>query len=153
MWKSGFYQGTPRAINKDFSTCAVYVNVGLFKKAGLSLPKEGWTYDDYLRLAQQLTLDNQGRNAADPQFDASNIVQYGTTDSLLGEQHPGLVPRLPEPPVLFRRSRAQSGWNQGQRLPEWAEFTDRLGVRPRPGAQIPCGPGYSRLSTPRRTAT
>ena len=79
VWKSGFYQGTPRAINKDFSTSAVYVNVGLFKKAGLPLPKEGWTYDDYLRLAQQLTLDDQGRNAADPQFDASNIVQYGTT--------------------------------------------------------------------------
>jgi multiple sugar transport system substrate-binding protein len=79
VWKSGFYQGTPRAINKDFSTSAVYVNVGLFKKAGLSLPKEGWTYDDYLRLAQQLTLDDQGRNAADPGFDAGHIVQYGTT--------------------------------------------------------------------------
>ena len=79
VWKAGFYQGAPRAINKDFSTCAVYVNVGLFKKAGLSLPKEGWTYDDYLRLAQQLTLDGQGLNAADPGFDSSNIVQYGTT--------------------------------------------------------------------------
>jgi len=79
VWKSGFYQGTPRAINKDFSTSAVYINVGLFEKAGLSVPVEGWTYDDYLRLAQQLTLDSQGRNAADPQFDATSIVQYGTT--------------------------------------------------------------------------
>ena len=79
VWKSGFYRGIPRAINKDFSTCAIYANVDLFTKAGLSLPTEGWTYDDYLRLAQQLTLDGQGRNAADPQFDPGHIVQYGTT--------------------------------------------------------------------------
>lgn len=79
VWNAGFYQDVPRAINKDFSTCAMYVNVGLFKKAGLSLPTEGWTYDDYLSLAQQLTLDNEGHNATDPQFDPSNIVQYGTT--------------------------------------------------------------------------
>ncbi len=79
VWKSGFYQGAPRAINKDFSTCALYINTGSFKKAGLSLPKEGWTYDDYLLLAQQLTLDSQGRNAADPKFDPSQIIQYGTT--------------------------------------------------------------------------
>lgn len=77
VWKSGFYQGTPRAINKDFSTCAIYINVGLFKEAGLSVPVEGWTYDDYLRLAQQLTLDSQGRNAVNPAFDAGNIIQYG----------------------------------------------------------------------------
>ena len=79
VWKSGFYQDTPRAIDKDFSTCAIYINAGLFKKAGLPLPAEGWTYDDYLRLAQQLTLDSQGRNATDPQFDPSQIVQYGAT--------------------------------------------------------------------------
>jgi multiple sugar transport system substrate-binding protein len=79
VWKAGFYKGVPRAINKDFSTCAVYINVGLFEKAGLDLPKEGWTYDDYLRLAQQLTMDDQGRHAADPGFDAGHIVQYGTT--------------------------------------------------------------------------
>ena len=79
VWKSGYYQDIPRAISKDFSTCAIYVNGGLFEKAGLALPREGWTYDEYLSLAQQLTLDSQGRNAADPQFDSSDIVQYGTT--------------------------------------------------------------------------
>jgi multiple sugar transport system substrate-binding protein len=79
VWKSGFYQDVPRAISKDFSTCAIYINVGLFKKAGLSVPVEGWTYEDYLRLAQQLTLDSQGRSASDPAFDPSQIVQYGTT--------------------------------------------------------------------------
>lgn len=79
IWKSGFYKGIPRAINKDFSTSAIYVNAGLFEKAGLELPKEGWTYDDCLKLALQLTLDKDGNNATSPAFDPDNIVQYGTT--------------------------------------------------------------------------
>jgi multiple sugar transport system substrate-binding protein len=79
VWKSGFYQEKPRAIDKDFSTSAIYVNVDLFEKAGLALPTEGWTYDDYLHAAKLLTLDDQGRNATDPDFDPENIVQYGTT--------------------------------------------------------------------------
>jgi multiple sugar transport system substrate-binding protein len=79
VWKSGFYQGVPRAIAKDFSTCAFYVNVGLFEKAGLPLPVEGWTYDDHLLLAKQLTLDGEGRDAADPLFDPADIAQYGTS--------------------------------------------------------------------------
>ena len=79
VWKSGFYKDTPRAINKDFSTSAVYINAGLFEKAGIPLPQEGWTYDEYLNIAQQLTLDANGNNALSPDFDPDNIVQYGTT--------------------------------------------------------------------------
>lgn len=79
VWEAGFYKGTPRAINKDFSTSAIYINVSLFEQAGLSIPKEGWTYDDYLKIALELTLDQDGRNANDPAFDPARIVQYGTT--------------------------------------------------------------------------
>lgn len=81
VWKAGFYKGAPRAINKDFSTSAVYVNVGMFEKAGIPLPKEGWTYDEYLEMAKKLTLDANGNDANDPNFDPNNIVQYGTTNS------------------------------------------------------------------------
>ncbi len=79
VWKAGFYKGTPRAINKDFSTCAVYINVGMFEKAGIPIPEEGWTYDDYLKIAQQLTLDQNGRNASEKDFDPNHITQYGTS--------------------------------------------------------------------------
>lgn len=79
VWKSGFYQGVPRGINKDFSTSAIYVNAGLFEKAGIALPQEGWTYDDYLDIALELTLDANGNNAKSPDFDLDSIVQYGTT--------------------------------------------------------------------------
>ncbi|MBT4460241.1 MAG: extracellular solute-binding protein [Anaerolineae bacterium] len=79
VWKAGHYQGMPRAINKDFSTSAIYINTGLFEEAGIPLPEEGWTYDEYLEAALVLTLDKNGTNANSPDFDSDNIVQYGTT--------------------------------------------------------------------------
>ena len=79
VWKAGFYQEKPRAINKDFSTSAIYINTALFEQADISLPEEGWTYDDYLEMALALTLDNNGNNANSPDFDSDNIAQYGTT--------------------------------------------------------------------------
>ena len=113
VWKSGYYQDIPRAISKDFSTCAIYVNGGLFERAGLTLPREGWTYDEYLSLAQRLTLDSQGRNAADPQFDSGDIVQYGTAVPFLGRhKHRGMVPRLPKPAVFFRHPCPESDGSQ-----------------------------------------
>ncbi len=78
VWKAGHYQGVPRAINKDFSTSAIYINTGLFEEAGIPLPEEGWTYDEYLEIALALTLDENGNNANSPDFDSDNIVQYGT---------------------------------------------------------------------------
>ncbi|MCP4138870.1 MAG: sugar ABC transporter substrate-binding protein [Chloroflexi bacterium] len=79
VWKAGFYQEKPRAINKDFSTSAIYINTSLFEQAEIPLPEEGWTYDDYLEMALALTLDKNGNNAKSPEFDPENIVQYGTT--------------------------------------------------------------------------
>lgn len=32
VWRAGFYKSAPRAIDKDFSVSAIYVNAGLFKK-------------------------------------------------------------------------------------------------------------------------
>ena len=84
VYKTGFVEGKPVAIAKDYSTSAFYVNVGLFEKAGLEVPKEGWTYDDYLSLAQQLTIDKNGNNATSPDFDPNNVVQWGTSSPQWG---------------------------------------------------------------------
>ena len=68
-----------------FSGCVVY-NKDLFEAAGIpELPTE-WSTDDWdlesmMEIAAQLTLDNGGRTANDPGFDASNIVQYGFYDA------------------------------------------------------------------------
>ena len=82
VYKTGFVDGKPVGIAKDYSVSAFYVNTDMLKKAGLALPKEGWTYDDYLKMAQKLTLDNAGNNATSPEFNPNKVTVWGT---LLGE--------------------------------------------------------------------
>lgn len=62
-------------------TYALFYNEDVFKDVGLPVPpskaSEAWTWDEFVEVAKQLTLDNKGRNAADPAFDPNNIKQYG----------------------------------------------------------------------------
>ena len=52
------------AFPKDFNPIVVYLNVDLFEQAGVPLPDTTWTWDDFRRIARQLTrdLDGDGRN-------------------------------------------------------------------------------------------
>jgi multiple sugar transport system substrate-binding protein len=52
------------AFPKDFNPIVVYLNVDLFEEAGVQLPANDWTWDDFLAIAQALTrdLDGDGRN-------------------------------------------------------------------------------------------
>ena len=84
VWKTGWVMGVPVAIAKDYSTSAFYVNTGLFEQAGIDIPEEGWTYDEYIQIAQQLTLDANGNNATSPDFDPENVVQWGTSSPYWG---------------------------------------------------------------------
>jgi len=77
VYENGFYQGDPYVLAKDYSTVAVYANRALFDAAGIELPQDGWTYDDLLDIAMQLTVDANGNNASSPDFDPANVVQYG----------------------------------------------------------------------------
>lgn len=77
VFNQGFYQGAPVAIAKDYSVNSFYINKSLFDAAGIEVPTEGWTYEDALDIALQLTLDSNGNNASSPDFDPENIVQWG----------------------------------------------------------------------------
>jgi multiple sugar transport system substrate-binding protein len=77
VFEVGMIDGAVYAFDKDFATVAFYVNTDMFEEAGLDIPEEGWTYDDLIELAQELTLDVNGNNALSPDFDPENIVQYG----------------------------------------------------------------------------
>ena len=55
----------------------IYYNPESYARAGVDLPANDWTWDDFLQTAQELTLDADGRNRLDPDFDEDNIVQYG----------------------------------------------------------------------------
>jgi multiple sugar transport system substrate-binding protein len=48
------------AFPKDFNPLVVYLNVDLFRQAGVPLPGPDWTWDDFQRIAIQLTRDQDG---------------------------------------------------------------------------------------------
>lgn len=62
----------------DFTPMVIYYNNAAFEKAGVEVPKAGWTWEDFVNTAKQLTLDANGNNATSPDFDPTNVVQWGT---------------------------------------------------------------------------
>ena len=55
----------------------VFFNRSAFEDARIDPPDDTWTYDDMREAAIALTLDTEGRSAADPEFDPANIEQWG----------------------------------------------------------------------------
>ena len=51
----GEYNGKQYAIPKDWTSYVMYINVDLFKKAGIPIPSSNWTMDDYVNIARQMT--------------------------------------------------------------------------------------------------
>lgn len=60
---------------------ALFYNKAAFEKAGVApLPTnvaDALTWDELVEVAKALTLDQNGRNALDPEFDSTRISQYG----------------------------------------------------------------------------
>lgn len=69
-------------IGKDAATIVFYYSKPLFEKYGVTpppaSPSEAWTWDQFVEAANTLTVDTNGKNAADPDFDSTNIATYGT---------------------------------------------------------------------------
>lgn len=68
-------------VMNNLESYAIFYNKDAFDAAGLeplpTKPEEALTWDEFVTLAQRLTLDQNGHNAADSEFDADNIRQYG----------------------------------------------------------------------------
>ena len=60
----------------------VFYNKAMFDAAGLAYPTDNWTFEEMRQAAIQLTLDANGRNPTDPDFDPDTIVQWGWNSSL-----------------------------------------------------------------------
>ena len=74
--------GLPMAVYPSF----IYYNKDLFAAAGVEEPphefgKADWNFDELVRRAKLLTVDKNGKNAADPAFDPNNIEQWGYDES------------------------------------------------------------------------
>ena len=77
--------GLPLGLYPSF----IFYNKDLFDAAGLPYPTHdfndsSWTMDKLREYAMQLTLDTNGNNATSPDFDPTNIVQWGYDDSWEG---------------------------------------------------------------------
>jgi multiple sugar transport system substrate-binding protein len=71
-------EGRTFGVPNGFTPMVIYYNPESFERAGVELPaEENLSWDAFRELAQRLTLDNQGRNALDPDFDRNNVTQYG----------------------------------------------------------------------------
>lgn len=59
----------------------IWYNKDLFDEAGIAYPPataaEAWSWDQFLEIAKQLTVDVNGNNAASPDFDPDNIDRFG----------------------------------------------------------------------------
>ena len=66
----GQYDGVQYALPKDFTGYCMFINEDMFAEAGLEVPSGDWTMDDYLELAEKLTIKEGDRT-----------VQYGTAVS------------------------------------------------------------------------
>jgi multiple sugar transport system substrate-binding protein len=60
----------------------LFYNKDMFDAAGLAYPTDDWTYEDMRAAAIQLTLDTDGRNPTDPDFDPGSIQQWGWNGGL-----------------------------------------------------------------------
>ncbi|MCG8569676.1 MAG: extracellular solute-binding protein [Spirochaetes bacterium] len=79
--------GLPFAVYPSF----IYFNKDLFDDAGLPYPpqkygepyidengnQKEWNMETMIEIAQKLTIDKNGNEAKDPQFDSSEIIQFG----------------------------------------------------------------------------
>jgi multiple sugar transport system substrate-binding protein len=79
-----FLRGKLFAMPVDYGVWLLWFNVEMLKKAGVPVPTDRWTWDDYRKYAQELTLDKNGKSADQPGFDPSQVVQYGSERSFGG---------------------------------------------------------------------
>ena len=89
------YQGTPVAYSAANEILNLWYNIDLLKevcdKQGLDVNEmtppasadAAWDWNTFVKTAQMLTLDINGKNALDPAFDANNIDIYGCTINTL----------------------------------------------------------------------
>lgn len=69
--------GPVYGLPNGFTPMVFYYNPEAFERAGVEPPTSDWTVDQFLEAVQMLTLDAEGRNALDPEFDPENVEQYG----------------------------------------------------------------------------
>jgi multiple sugar transport system substrate-binding protein len=78
-----FAPGKTIGTNTAGEIISLFYNKDLFKESKIDPPpanaSEAWTWDEFVQVAKQLTIDKNGNNALQPGFDEKNIVQFGVS--------------------------------------------------------------------------
>jgi len=80
------YEGGMYGVPLDRHGWGMIANNRAFATAGLDPTTVPANADEFIAMAQKLTIDINGKNAAEDGFDASNVVQWGTVASWLKPQ-------------------------------------------------------------------
>ncbi|HEY4431118.1 MAG TPA: sugar ABC transporter substrate-binding protein [Paenibacillus sp.] len=74
-------KGKLAGINGALEAFALFYNKKAFEEANIPLPptkpEEAYDWEQFVEVLQKLTIDQQGRNALDPAFNANQIKQFG----------------------------------------------------------------------------
>ncbi|MBB6733821.1 ABC transporter substrate-binding protein [Cohnella zeiphila] len=145
-WADGKLAG----INGALEAMAIFYNKDVFQQLNVPLPptkaEEAYNWDDFVKTAQQLTIDQKGRNALDPDFDPKQIKQYGVMlptglymtavyangGQLVNED--GTKFMLAEPPAA-------------EAIQRWADLINKYHVAPSPAQQKNIPGGATGLQT------
>jgi hypothetical protein len=74
------YEGVTYGVPLDNHGRGLWINTGAFENAGVDATAAApTTYEGWVELFQQLTLDANGNNAASADFDPENVAQWGFT--------------------------------------------------------------------------
>lgn len=75
------YNGKTVAYSSANEVLALWYNKKMFDAAGIPYPPasedKAWTWDQFVDVAKQLTIDANGKHSGDAGFNKDNIVQYG----------------------------------------------------------------------------
>lgn len=81
------YNGKWYGIGSCWVAYHIYYNAETFEKAGIEPPSndpaEAWDWDKFVQVCQQLTVDKNGKTAADSGFDNQNIERWAVSYPLL----------------------------------------------------------------------
>jgi len=150
QWK---YQNQYLGTSFGTTDVVLYYNKAVFKQAHLPIPPtnatHAWAWSQFVRVAQELTIDNKGRHPYDAHFDPNHIARYGVT---IGEDWFHLLPLVfSNGGALFDSANRHFTLNQpaaATAIQAWADLANKYHVMPTP-SQSASGAGSISLASGR----
>jgi multiple sugar transport system substrate-binding protein len=94
------YEGKLYSVPLDQYTWCLLYNKDLVQQAGLDPEKPPTTLQEFQEWGRKLTIDNAGKKAGEPGFDAKNVKQWGYYYQLAGAMWQSMLAQQGVPPMI-----------------------------------------------------